>query len=141
MARPCSQGRFVFDARPHLLSSPLRLHCVSTQSRRSQRRRRTGEEIAVGWFRFSGWPAGKSRRRFLNWTADDSPSPGREGRGEGERLPQPTLLFHRPFRDVIYSSRQRGTLSPANFRCRSATGLPSELSVPNQPGVLCRMSG
>ena len=37
-------------ARPQLSSSPLRLHCVSTRSRRSQRRRRTGEEIAFDCF-------------------------------------------------------------------------------------------
>src|ERR1035437_7370679 len=42
------------DARPHLLSFPLRLHCVSTRSRRSQRQRRTGEGIAAVRFWFCG---------------------------------------------------------------------------------------
>jgi len=57
----------------------------------------------------------------------------------GDKSPHSKTLRARE--DEIYSSRQPGTLSPANFRCRSATGLPSELFSPNQPGVLRRMSG
>ena len=39
--------------------------------------------MAFGCFWFCGSPSDKSRRSFFKETANDSPSPGGEGRGEG----------------------------------------------------------
>ena len=63
--------------RPHLLSSPLRLRYASTRSRRSQRRRRTGEEIAFVCFWFCGWMSGQfSRIKFSKERRTILPLPG-----------------------------------------------------------------
>jgi len=93
----------LFDARPHLLSSP------------------PGRGNSCWPFRFSGWPAGKFRRRFSIGLRTIHPLPGR-GLGEGRASPTTNFAFPSslPGRDLF--SHQPGTLSPANFRCHSAAG-------------------